>query len=1288
MPHCFFCKTELTAADQRRSYCPYCFPKTGRIYPLEVTKPTITHAAVPEKTLALTSGGTQVQEAAGQYPGYAVKGEIGRGGMGTVYLARELEARRDVALKVSSPYATTESAARFLDEALITAQLQHPGIIPIYAIAQDAVGRFFYTMRPVEGEALATILGRLVGGDKKTEQAYGLRHLIRIMISVCKTMQFAHERGVIHRDLKPSNIIVGAYDEVMVIDWGLAKVKGKALPGRTHPTSGTPGGGLRQAWEESAAKVWATYQRDIETNRGGEASTFPRTLEGHVFGTPHYMSPEQAAGEIGEIDGQSDIWTLGVILYEVATLQLPFAGNHLEQILTRIYRAEPPDPVTANPRRRVPAELAAIIKRCLRKDRKERYETLREMIVDLERWLEGVSPWRLLEHYDFSTFPDGPPAGLTIAQGEWEVRSGVLCGCNFGTILTPLESTADLRLELEAMIKPGEADEGEVSLLLSTPPPEKSMYIFQGYLFRVMAGETTVAKLHKSEHKMLERKCDFTLDSWHTFAAERTGTTVSLECDGEKLLTYRDFFPFEGNRAGLFSQGRGLRITKLRVYSRGASLTLSCLDLAHIFYNHDLLQLAKDYYTRIFSDHADREEGVEALFRTGQIHMEQAKALNPEQAGSEGEELLTAAWDCFERVEHSFFAPLGVRGKAMVLQYRREYTTEVDELLRALRDYPDYDTLPVIAERLRLRGFVTEYDTARADAYLTAGIERVLLAFDSTWASRRPLQAVPIDTLDLSSKITNIAALAGLSLKILTLAMTRVRDLAILAGMPLKILSLPPPVQDISVLPGLPLEALDLSQIAVRDISILAQLPLRHLSLPPAVEDITPLRQLPLVLLDLENAGVKDVAPLSGMPLQVVRLPSRLEQLPPLANPTLPFLKVPAAVADITGVRTLPLRGLDLSASRVTDLTPLAGMPLEYLALPAGVTDISPLAGMPLRSLHLFPTAVSDLSPMSSMPRLTTVSLYPEALGSGWEAIIRGLPGLQGIAADAFFTLLRPEEFWRAIDTGQLRGSRAELSARSKGRREYENSQRLLFRWISPGSFLMGSYLWEEGREEKEKPHYVCLSRGFFMATTPVRVRDFAAFIAACGYVTEAERDGWAISKRAGEWGRTEGASWRSPGIFTQSPDEPVVCVSWNDARSYLEWLSATEGRRYRLPTESEWEYCCRAGSNASFHGEPDRVCWHKTNSHDRTYMVGEKDPNAWGLYDMHGQVSEWCADWYGPYPDGVAIDPLGPESGWGRICRGGNWNTPLIECRAAYRAFGYPGSRIIDLGFRPLLEA
>jgi formylglycine-generating enzyme required for sulfatase activity len=232
---------------------------------------------------------------------------------------------------------------------------------------------------------------------------------------------------------------------------------------------------------------------------------------------------------------------------------------------------------------------------------------------------------------------------------------------------------------------------------------------------------------------------------------------------------------------------------------------------------------------------------------------------------------------------------------------------------------------------------------------------------------------------------------------------------------------------------------------------------------------------------------------------------------------------------------------------------------------------------------------------------------------------------------------------------------------------------------IPAGKFLMGSPVTEIGRNTDETQHEVTITKPFYMGVTHVTVDQFAAFVADSGYKTDAEKHGvspgFVIRNGAPSFKDIKGCSWRKPS-FPQAGDHPVIQVSWEDANAFCAWLSKRSGNKVVLPTEAQWEYACRAGSRAKYFfgskdSELDDYAWYRKNSHTSSHPVGEKKPNAWGLYDMYGNVWEWCADRYSDeyYAHSPTDDPTGPAKGTGRVVRGGSWDAPALRCRSARRA-------------------
>ncbi|MHC4501972.1 MAG: SUMF1/EgtB/PvdO family nonheme iron enzyme [Planctomycetota bacterium] len=249
------------------------------------------------------------------------------------------------------------------------------------------------------------------------------------------------------------------------------------------------------------------------------------------------------------------------------------------------------------------------------------------------------------------------------------------------------------------------------------------------------------------------------------------------------------------------------------------------------------------------------------------------------------------------------------------------------------------------------------------------------------------------------------------------------------------------------------------------------------------------------------------------------------------------------------------------------------------------------------------------------------------------------------------------------------------------------------FVYIKPGVFMMGG---DEAPTESwqgvEKPkHEVAITRGFYIGRCEVTRGQFAEFVEATGYRTEAERGGESEGRRAdGTWGEIAGANWRDPVVFAQDDSHPVMCVSWNDVKAFCDWAAARTRRDVRLPTEAEWEYAVRAGSTArhcfgDHGGGIGEYAWCHGNSGMQTHPVGQKRANTWGLHDVHGNVWEWVADWYdaGYYAKSPRENPAGPDSGSDRLLRGGGWQDDSSGCRSAIRNPKSPSDRSTYGGFR-----
>lgn len=292
-----------------------------------------------------------------------------KGGLGEVFVARDLELRRDVALKeIRRRYAYhSDSRARFVQEAEITGSLEHPGIVPVYAMGRYADGRPYYAMRFIRG---ATLRDAIESFHDEPAQSWSsgatllkLRELLRRFIDVCNAVEYAHSRGVLHRDLKPGNVMLGKYGETLVVDWGLAKILG------------------RDPCHDETAPTALTVRPD-----SGNASP---TQVGQAVGTAAFMSPEQAAGNLDQVGRLSDVYSLGATLYCLLTGRPAFVDQDTATILGKVQVGDFPRPRGVNPR--IPRALESICLRSMALHPQDRYESPDSLVQDLNRWLADES---------------------------------------------------------------------------------------------------------------------------------------------------------------------------------------------------------------------------------------------------------------------------------------------------------------------------------------------------------------------------------------------------------------------------------------------------------------------------------------------------------------------------------------------------------------------------------------------------------------------------------------------------------------------------------------------------------------------------------------------------------------------------------------------------------------------------------------------------------------------------------------------------------------------------------
>lgn len=330
------------------------------------------------KTQVIDDTRTDRQRGTDSFAHYTITGTIGQGGLGRVVRGMDRCLRREVAIKEiverHANHGDKRVLARFLNEARITGQLQHPGIVPVYQIGLKSDGNLFYVMKYVRGCTLEDAL-KECETLPKTERTAARLKLTDCLLDVCEAIGYAHERNVIHRDLKPDNIVMGHHGENVILDWGLAKHLGS----ESEPTEA----------EQPPHAVTAMHM---------DSSAMNLTREGEFFGTPAYMAPEQAYPRLGTVDKRSDVYALGVILFRILTGSFLYQADSIPELLLKVSGAPPsPDPTRINPD--CPPDLAGICSKAINKDKHLRFQDAAAMAKELRAWRDG----RTVSIYRYST---------------------------------------------------------------------------------------------------------------------------------------------------------------------------------------------------------------------------------------------------------------------------------------------------------------------------------------------------------------------------------------------------------------------------------------------------------------------------------------------------------------------------------------------------------------------------------------------------------------------------------------------------------------------------------------------------------------------------------------------------------------------------------------------------------------------------------------------------------------------------------------------------------------------
>lgn len=589
---------------------------------------------------------------------YAILQGLGKGGMGEVYLAKDPVCGRQVALKRIKPELKANKTIqnRFLREAQVASVLSHPSIVPILAI-QTAPPDIYYTMPFVEGETLRQILRLSREQEKKGELLHSvgksIPSLARVFLQVCEAVAYTHSKGILHRDLKPENIIVGKYGEVMILDWGIADFVDQI--GKEEPLP--------------------------EATFTGEDLTRP----GKITGTLAYMAPERLTEKTSSV--QTDIYALGVILYQMLTLQLPFQRKTIADFRKQVHSEELIDPIEMAPYRDIPHQLSAVCHRCLARSEKDRYATVEALIAEIKNFIEGRPEWILAAQLDLKK------------KEDWQFQENILLAKNIA-ITQSLDVTewAELmvskacfanNVRLEADVKLNEMGQG-LGFLLSVP--EKRHHLEEGYCLWI---SHTSCRLFRNNVQVMEAKI-VEPRVWHHLQIEKGDDHLKVYVDGRLKLRFASHLPIAGNHVGLLRKDSAFELKNWKVYDGSTNVMVGCLAVPNAFLSHKLYDIALQEYRRIGQSFPGRMEGREALFRAGLTLLEKGRT-------EKNERYYTQALKEFEKLYRTPGAPLEFLGKSLVYEALSDAEEEAKCLELALRKFPQHPLLPMLKEHIVYR---------------------------------------------------------------------------------------------------------------------------------------------------------------------------------------------------------------------------------------------------------------------------------------------------------------------------------------------------------------------------------------------------------------------------------------------------------------------------------------------------------------------------------------------------------------------------------------------------------
>jgi len=801
---------------------------------------------------------------------YRVRSQIARGGMGIVYEAEDVNCRRAVAIKFLPPEKPLppEDLLRFVEEAQITSQLEHPNIVPVHELAFDAKGDVFYVMKYVRGRTLTSVLQDLVVGDAATVEQFPLSRLLNIFQKVCDAVAFAHSRGVLHRDLKPDNVMISEYGEVQVMDWGLAKVA-------THAERVATAGGDDGEGDQGVTSI---RNEDIGSNL--------KTLSGRVMGSPGFLAPEQIL-RMEHVTARADIYSLGAVLYSILALRPSVTGSDVKGMLTRIVRGDFVSPASLNedtgtatskarpmfphcPDGRIPEALSDIAMKAMSLKPEQRYADVQELQADIENFQNGLV-WHVVAREDFSSPAD--LARWVVAGGKCEIRNGELRlrGGDPQLVYLRQEIPGDVRVEFTC--RPDSAHVNDIGCVFAaTPAHNAGDMLANGYTFKYGCYSNTLNLLLRADHRLWsESASPLARGESYRFVIERVGPRIRVEVNGKLACAVVDPEPLVGRHRtviGLMGWMAETSFSQVRVLSLGTPWKSDILDLAERQLRSEHYITASDLFQEVLNGFPDR--------------LRRDRAATGLRAAMERSEIVDRlpAWRA--RLESAWpdsRARLHLEADGLTVDIPPGTVTDLAPL----------EGLPLVQ--------------------LSCGNNRI--------ASLEPLRGMPLAHLACDGNpVGSLEPLRGMNLLFLGCSACGISSLEPIAGMPLTHLDCsnnPLGAGGLAPVRGMQLRSLNCTNTGVSDLGPLTGLPLVSLFCEGnSIVDLSPLATCALHELTCAGNEIESLEPLRGLPLTILHAGCN-------------------RIADLAPVRELKLAMLSCHCNRITSLAPLAGQSFHVL---------------------------------------------------------------------------------------------------------------------------------------------------------------------------------------------------------------------------------------------------------------------------------------------------------------------------------------------------------------------